>query len=167
MRVTKAIYDGVLAEAEADPLLEEINRRKKWAVGKVKNDSPVPIVVGGRRVDARTTKLIVFENGIPDDWFMEAAGYERKELLRDFDGCVLSFDSLDLVPLDVEVSVPPLGFGVTCHFEGAVVSNTIRLKPGAYSCIYRKRGYEDQTVRFEVRPSTPMTLPPPAAWKAR
>lgn len=165
--VAKAIYDGVLTEEEAKPLLDEINRRKKWAVGKVRNDCPVSITVGGRRVNAVTTELIVFENGIPEDWFMEASGYERKELLRDFDGCFLTFDSLDLVPLDVAVAIPSLGFGVACYFEGALVSGTIRLKPGSYSCVYRKRGYEDQSVRFTVRPSRPMTLPPPSTWKAR
>lgn len=167
VRVAKAIYDGVLAEDEAKPLLDEINRRKKWAVGKVKNDCSVPITVGGRRIDAKTTSVVVFENGIPDDWFLEAPGCERKELLRDFDGCALSFDNLDLVPLDVEVSVPPLAPGVICLFEGAAVSKTIRLKPGVYSCIYRRRGCEDQTVRFEVRPSNPMALPPPSAWKTK
>lgn len=167
VRVAKAIFDGVLTEEGAKPLLDEIKRRKKWAVGKVKNGCSVPIAVGGHRVDAGTTKLIVFENGIPNEWFAEAAGYERKPLLRDFDGCTLKFDDLDFVPLDVAVAIPSLGFGVACYFEDAHVTGTIRLKPGSYSCVYRKRGYEDQVVRFVVRPSRPMTLPPPSAWKAR
>lgn len=167
VRVSKAIYDGVLSEDEARPLLDEISRRKKWAVGKVKNECSVPITVGGRRVAPGKTELIVFENGIPDEWFAEAEGYERKSLLRDFDGCILSFDSLDFVPLDVIVHIPDLEAGVECRFEGALVSGTMRLKPGSYTCVYKKRGYEDQTVRFEVRPSTPMTFPPPSVWKAR
>ena len=167
VRVSKAIFDGILTEAEAAPLLDEINRRKKWAVGMVKNGCSVQIAVGGRRVDAGETKLIVFKDGIPGEWFLDAEGFERKPLLRDFDGCILSFDDLDLVPTDVAVGIPSLGFGVKCYFEGAHVSGEIRLKPGTYSCIYRKRGYEDQTVRFKVRPSTPMTLPLPSKWKAR
>ena len=167
VRVSKAIYDGILTEVDAAPLLDEINRRKKWAVGKVKNECSVPITVGGHCVDAGATKLIVFESGIPDEWFLEANGYERKLLLRDFDGCILTFDNLDLVPLDVMVDIPKLGYGEVCYFEGSPVSGTIRLKPGSYSCIYRKRGYEDQVVRFEVRPLCPMTLPPPSAWRVK
>lgn len=167
VRVAKAIYDGVLTEEGAKPLLAEINRRKKWAVGKVKNECSVPITVGGRKVDAKTTEVVVFEEGIPEEWFAEAKGCERKPLLRDFDGRTLTFDSLDFVPLDVVVTVPMLEYGVTCHFEGVPVSGKIRLKPGSYSCIYRRRGYEDQTVPFEVRSAQSMMFPSPSAWKAR
>lgn len=167
VRVAKAIFDGVLTEDGAKALLDEINRRKKWAVGKVKNECSVPITVGGHRVAPGTTELIVFESGIPDEWFAEAEGYERKQLLRDFDGCTLTFDSLDFVPLDVLITIPAIGSGVTCHFEGVSVSDAVRLKPGSYSCIYKKRGYEDQTIHFEVRPAQPMMLPSPSAWKAR
>ena len=167
VRVAKAIFDGVLTEAEAKPLLDEINRRKRWAVGMVENRCLVPIVVGGRPIAAGTTQLLVFENGIPDEWSAEAKGFEKKTLLRDFDGCLLTFDESDFVPLDVEVRVPVLDAGVTCQFEGASISGVIRLKPGSYVCLYRKRGYEDQMVHFQVRFGQPTEIPPPSAWKAR
>lgn len=97
--VTKAIFDGVLTEEDAKPLMDEINRRKKWAVGRVRNECSVPIAVGGRAIDAGTAKTIVFEDGIPDEWFAEAKGCGRKPLLRDFDGCTLSFDDSDFAYL--------------------------------------------------------------------
>ena len=165
--VTRAIYDGVLTETEAKPLLDEINRRKRWAVGMVENECRMPIVVGGRPVAAGTKQLLVFENGIPDEWIAAAKGFEKKSLLRDFDGCVLTFDESDFVPLDVEVRVPILEDSVTCQFEGTSISGVIRLKPGSYLCIYRKRGYEDQMVRFQVRSGQPTEIPPPSIWRAR
>ena len=167
VKVAKAMFDGVLTEEDAKPLLEEINKRKKWAVGRVKNDCPVPIIIGGRRIEAKTASVVVFENGIPEEWFAEADGRERKPLLRDFDGCSLVFEESDFTYNDVLVSVPGLEAGVECRLEGAPVHGTVRLKPGFYFCIYRKPGCEDQTVRFEVRPSSPMTLPPPSAWRTK
>ena len=165
--VTRAIFDGVLTEAEAEKLLDEIGERKRWSVGKVVNRCHVPIFVGGRRVEADSTSILVFEKGIPEEWIASAEGYENKTLIRDFDGRTIVLHENDFVPHDVVVSVPPLDRGVSCHFEGSAVTGTIRLKPGRYSCIYRRRGYEDQIVRFEVRPSTPTTLPPPGAWTAK
>ncbi len=167
VRTARAIFDGVLTETEAKPLLDEINKRKRWAVGKVENKCAVPITVGGRSIAAGTTELLVFENGIPSEWFAETKGYERKSLLRDFDGCVLSFSESDFVPLDVAVHVPALDVGVTCLFEGSSISGSIRLKPGSYFCIYKKRGYEDQMIHFQVRFGQSMEIPPPSDWKAR
>ena len=167
VRAARAIFDGVLTEAEAKPLFDEINKRKRWAVGRVENKCAIPITVGGRSIAAGTTELLVFETGIPSEWFAEAKGYERKSLLRDFDGCVLSFSESDLVPLDVAVHVPALDVGVTCMFEGSSISGSIRLKPGSYVCVYKKRGYEDQMIHFQVRFGQSMEIPPPSAWKAR
>ena len=165
--VTRAIFDGVLTEAEAEKLLDEIGERKRWSVGKVVNRCHVPIFVGGRRVEADSTSILVFEKGIPEEWIASAAGSENIALIRDFDGRTFILHENDFVPLDVVVAVPALERGVFCHFEGSAVTGTIRLKPGRYSCIYRRRGYEDQLISFEVRPSTPMTLPPPGTWTAQ
>lgn len=167
--LTKAIaIDRVVSEAEGATLDEAIKRRKSWSVGKVRNRCRnLVLTVGGRAVGPGKTEVLVFESGLPEDWFCEAEGYERKDLMRDFDGRTLSIGEDDLVARDVRVRVPNLEKGVSCHFEGTKVGTTLTLKPGSYSCVYRREGYQEQIIPFEVPFGMACTLPEPMAWTAR
>ena len=66
----------------------------------------------------------------------------------------------------VEVAIPSLESGVTCLFDGAEVKAGMKLKPGRYSCVYRRSGYRDQAVSFEVKAGIGSVLPQPGSWQA-
>jgi len=166
--VTKAVEENtVLTKADVKDLVAEIDRRRVWVVGKVQNRfSHLAISVGGHLVGAGETKLLVFETGLPKDWNCSAPGYEVKQMTRDFDGRLIMIGEEDLVAEDVHVSLPRLGAGITCYFEGRQISKSLSLKPGSYACVYRKDGYEEQVGKFEVLLGTPCVLPAPGEWKA-
>ena len=46
------------------------------------------------------------------------------------------------------------------------VKADINLKPGRYSCLYKKHGYKDQVVIFDVRLGVSRNLPTPKNWQA-
>ena len=165
VRVARAIFDGVITEEEGRPLLAEIDKRKKWLVGKIENQCLLPVSVGGHSVGANESKIIVFENGLPDEWSASMPGHENLQLLRDFDGRTIVFKESDFVPLDVVVKVPTLAKGVSCFFEGVPISGQIKLKPGRYFCIYRQGGYRDQKVTFTVAAGGGASIPPPGQWR--
>ena len=162
--------DKILSEDEAKEIkseIEEIEKRQRWVVGRIGNACRgVAIDVGGKVVEAGQTETLVFENGLPEDWSCKVAGYEPKALSRDFDGKTISIGEGDLVEAEVQVALPKIGAGITCFFNEKEVSGPLSLKPGAYSCIYRRTGYEEQAVRFEVPFGKSCELPMPGEWKA-
>ncbi len=167
--LTKAIVDdGIISEEATKSVEDEIRHRSQWVVGRVRNECRHLVVrVGGRAVAPGRTELLTFEKGLPEDWCYEADGYEKKELMRDFDGRTLVVDERELVPRSVSMAVPALEKDVVCSFEGMSIRSSITLKPGAYSCVYRRKGYVDQPVAFEVFLGKDGAIPAPGAWKAK
>ena len=159
--------DGILTEDTAKPIAEEIKSRSRWAVGRVHNRCGRDIVVGGVPVAAGKTELLVFKEGLPSTWTCRVIGYEPKDLSREFDGREISISENDLVPLDVKVSLPELDGGVACFFKDAEVRGSVSLKPGTYAFVYRRKGFQDQTVRMDVPLGEDCTLTRPGEWVAK
>ena len=156
--------EGVFTDDSAKAISDEIGERVGWAVGRVHNRCGRDIVVGGRKVGAGKTELLVFKEGLPVAWICRADGYEPKDLPREFDGREIFVSEGDLVPLDVKVSLPHLEDGVTCFYNDKRVNGSISLKPGSYSFVYKWRGYRDQAVRIDVPLGVDCTLPAPREW---
>lgn len=66
----------------------------------------------------------------------------------------------------VEVVIPSLESGVVCLFDGVEIKAGMKLKPGRYLCVYRRSGYRDQDISFEVKAGVDCALPPPGLWQA-
>lgn len=66
----------------------------------------------------------------------------------------------------VEVVSPELESGVICLIDGTEIKAGMKLKPGGYSCVYRRSGYRDQAVSFEVKAGVVCLLPSPGPWQA-
>lgn len=105
--LTNAVgVDRVMREEEAETLYEAIRKRRRWSVGKVQNGCSGPLVVGGRMIPARTTQVLIFEEGLPEMWKAQLEGYLSKELMRDFDGRTLHFTDADFTP-KTALGAPP------------------------------------------------------------
>lgn len=105
--LTSAVaVDRVMTEEEAASLYEAIRKRRRWSVGKVQNGCSGQLVVGGRVVSARTTQVLVFEEGLPEKWTAQLEGCLPKELMRDFDGRTLHFMDADFTPIDALGTAP-------------------------------------------------------------
>ena len=159
--------DGVFTAESSRAIADEIGDRVNWAVGRVHNRCERDIVVGGRKVAAGKTELLVFKEGLPGAWVCRVEGYEPKDLPREFDGREIFISEGDLVPLDVKVSLPDLDAGVACFRGDTRVNGSISLKPGLYSFVYKRHGYRDQTVRLDVPIGVDSTLPRPGEWEAK
>ena len=163
----KSEADGVLPASQAADFRKDVENRRRWVVGIVSNEALVDVMVGGRPVAAGGSALLAFADGLPSAWSLSAVGYETKALDSDFDGRKIVVTQGDLVPRAVEMRLPKLEDGVSCIFGGQVVTQPLRLRPGAYSCRYSRRGYEDQDVSFSVNVGENGSLPRPRAWVAR
>lgn len=107
--LTRAVaVDRVVTEAEAASLYEAIENRRKWSVGKVCNESTDALTIGGYTVPAKSEKILIFENGLPERWIAQLPGYHPKMLMRDFDGLTLKFSNADFTPKDSVNSIPSL-----------------------------------------------------------
>lgn len=151
--LTRAVaIDHTLTEEEAKPLYAAIESRRKWVVGKVVNETPDEINVGGRKVAGGQTALLRFENGLPDPdkWVVERAGYLPKPLMRDFDGLVLRFRDEDFVGHNVLIHVPEVAPDILFVLGGETRPERFYLKPGYYTGFYRRNGFRDQVISFEV-----------------
>lgn len=131
-------------------LYREIGMLKRAVVGRVVNDCSRDLLIGGYTIPAKTSKLLLYKNGLPDDWVAELPGCERKELTRDLDGLTLRFRDDDFISLNVRIFLPALEHGVTFAMDGEVRMKMFYLKPGSYTGFYRKDGFKDQQISFEV-----------------
>ena len=105
--LTRAVaVDRIVTEEEAASLYEAIERRRKWAAGIVQNDCSQPLVVADQIIPAYSSKVLVFENGIPAKWTAQLKGYHQKTLMRDFDGRILRFTPSDFTPKE-DIKVVP------------------------------------------------------------
>lgn len=148
----------------------EIVMLKASVVGRVVNDCSHDLLIGGFSIPAKTSKLLVYKDGLPDAWTAELPGCERKELRRDLDGLTLRFRDDDFIAANVLVSVPDVGRDVVFVLDGEAYAGRFHLKPGTYTGFYRRKGFKDQMVSFEVPVGVDVyNLPAPASnrWEMR
>ena len=167
LKLGKAVSAGILSSTDARPIEVEIAKRKRWMVGAVFNGCSTSVSIGGTAIRSGACGIVKLENGNPSGLGVDLSGYERLAIPPDFDGSVLSLTERNFVPKAVAVSLPPgLETGVECLFDGKAVTKPLLLKPGAYSCVYQRRGYRDQPVEFTVEAARDLTLPSPGPWIA-
>lgn len=131
-------------------LYREIGMLKRAVVGRVVNDCSRDLLIGGYAIPAKTSKLLSYKNGLPDEWVAELPGCERKELRRDLDGLTLRFRDDDFISTDVSILVPDVERDIVFVLDGMMRSRKFCLKPGTYTGFYRRKGFKDKQVVFDV-----------------
>ena len=173
-RLDEAVYlvsenaaAGVFSEEGAKALMASIEKRRRWIVGIVSNSTKVVIAVAGRNVDSGKSELFRFESALPSNWVCTSAGYDDVSLSPDFEGRMVVIDEKVMVPRAVAMQLPKLEDGVSCFFDGEVVTQSLKLRPGQHVCRYTRQGYEDQNISFPALFNKDGTLPQPQSWRAK
>lgn len=161
----------LFAEDETNRRIAEIEMRLTWTVGKISNRTGDAVVVGEGKVSVQSgeTVTVVFKEGA--SWTAIRRGYEPVMVTREsLDGNMIELSEERFIPSDVTVRLPQgLDMGVVCEFDGKVVSTAGRaVKPGQYTCAYRRTGYDKQEgLRFTVKVGeTDARFPEPGTWVA-
>ena len=172
-KISKGESGGVLDEQKAASLLGEVNVRKQWVVGVVKNQSQQEIDVAGRRIAPGQRECFVLEGGMPEGGLtVKCVGYRPLTLDKDtLDGSVVTVGSgkWKLVPIPkARVQVPALEGGVTCLVDGREREGDgeFELSAGRHEYVYRLKDHEDQKGSFAVGDGEVKKLPEPGKWRA-
>ena len=164
-RLQDAIKSNLFSPESAEPLKKKIDRAKKYVVGSVKNDCDGDLVVDGKSLRAGEERVFVFEDGKPSGHKMLLKGYAERPVPSNLDGKKIVVTTNDFKVSAVKMALPALDNGVTCIFDGKpVVETGLSLVPGAYECVYRKDGYDDQKVAFRALLGTDGVIPSPSEW---
>ena len=158
---------GVFSAEGAKALMDSIKKRREWIVGIVSNSMKTVISVDGRTIGPGKSELFRFENGLPPNWVCTVPGYDDVSLSPEFDGRIVVIDEKVMVPSAVAMQLPKLEDGVSCFFDGEVVTQSLKLRPGQRVCRYTRQGYEDQNISFAVLFNKDGALPPPQSWRAK
>ncbi|MBP5227767.1 MAG: hypothetical protein J6336_10325, partial [Kiritimatiellae bacterium] len=161
--------EKLFAEEETGRRLAEIEARLAWTAGEIVNRTGGPLSIGGTNVAAGATATVVFKEGA--SWTVTRHGYDPVTVNREtLDGKKVTLADDAFTPSDVLVK-PPQGLdaGVVCELDGKDVPVSGKaVKPGQYTCAYRRAGYDRREgLRFTVKiGETDARFPNPGAWVA-
>ena len=161
--------DHLCTEEEAVRFRTEIEAARKRVVGVLKNGSGLELVVDGKKLPAGDEQKFSFDDGEPMKRKMRLFGHDERPLPSNLDEKVMVVTTNDFNVSAVKVELPEsLEGGVTCFFNGKQVGGAgLSLTPGSYECVYRREGYEEQRVAFDVLLGTDRSIPEPDHWKAK
>ncbi len=163
---SKTLKDGIFNQQLFGSYEDKVKKLKSLVVGKIKNSCEFDIEVGHRKILAGKEELLVYANSLPKEWYCLAEGYEKRLLPANFEGRTINVSADTFEPAAVSVRKIELEDGVSCYINEKEVKADINLKPGRYSCLYKKHGYKDQVVDFDVRIGVSRNLPTPKNWQA-
>ncbi len=163
------VEDHLCTEGEAARFRAEIEAARKRVVGVLKNGSGLELVVDGRKLPAGVEHTFSFDDGEPIKRTMRLFGHDERPLPSNLDEKVMVVTTNDFNVSTVKVELPEsLEGGVTCFFNGKQVGGAgLSLTPGSYECVYRREGYEEQRIAFDVLLGTGRSIPEPDHWKAK
>lgn len=164
---SKAVDDGIFNQQLSDSYAEKIKKLKSLVVGKIKNSCGFDFEVSTKKILAGKEELLVYVGSLPKEWYCLAEGYEKRLLPANFEGRTINVSADTFEPAAVLVRKIELEDGVSCYINEKEVKADINLKPGRYSCLYKKHGYKDQVVDFDVRLGVSRNLPTPKNWQAK
>ena len=163
---------GLLGQAKADTLLNEVRLRKKWVVGVVANLTQHEIEVAGRQIQPGQREFFEFQDAMPQNGLrVSCSGHKPLTVDKnDLDGSVVSIGGgkwkLEPIP-KARVQIPQLPDGVICLLGGVKRTGTVEVDGGRrYNYVYRREGHEDQTGQIAVQSGELAHLPPPGEWRA-
>ena len=155
-----------LPPGEAALLKREIRNAESWCVSIVKNGCANSIWVDGTEIPVGGSKVMVYEDGHPENGIVSRPGFKTLHLPKDIDGKVHEVTDEAFVAKPVRFSLPTFADDVFCELEGRRWNSgeTVELMPGYYKCRYIRDTYKTQEVTFSVYANAEVKVPEPREW---
>ena len=155
-----------LSPGESALLKREIRNAESWCVSIVKNGCANSIWVDGTEIPVGGSKVMVYEDGHPENGIVSRPGFKTLHLPKDIDGKVHEVTDEAFVAKPVRFSLPTFSDDVRCELEGRSWNSgeTVELMPGYYKCRYMRDTYKTQEVTFSVYANAEVKVPEPRGW---
>ncbi|MBE6395414.1 MAG: hypothetical protein E7046_00210 [Lentisphaerae bacterium] len=155
-----------LPPGEAALLKREIANAESWCVSIVKNACANSIWVDGTEIPVGGSKVMVYEDGHPENGIVSRPGFKTLHLPKDIDGKVHEVTDEAFVAKPVRFSLPTFADDVFCELEGRRWNSgeTVELMPGYYKCRFMRDTYKTQEVTFSVYANAEVKVPEPREW---
>lgn len=156
----------LIAPGEVEQLKREIDSVENWCVSIVKNGCAFPVWLDGSEISAGGSKVMVYEDGHPENGVVMRPGFKPVHLPKDIDGKVYEITEDAFTAKPVRFSLPVFNSDIRCELEGRMRNpgETVELLPGYYECRYFRETYKPQTVKFSVYANADVKVPSPAEW---
>lgn len=166
----QAIVDGetarkILSRSELKSLRNDILRAKESVAGRIKNDCGFDFSVNGIALAPGESRVIEYDGVRFRGVIARAKGYEDKMIGgEELDGNEIAISDGQWTMSDVPVTLLSATDGVECLFDGKRVNGVFKVSPGRYELLFKRSGYEPQTVGFVANISEGCTVEAPRKW---
>lgn len=157
---------GLYSRQELEGFRRSIVKCEKLVVGELRNACGEELTADNRKISDGERVLFRFPEGNPEAHFMSLEGYKPRPFPKDIDGrsVVVQLKDFSLAP--VNVSRPKLDDSVECYVDGKILlEDGLLLMPGHHECVYVRKGYEKQSIKFDINKGVrSMVIPSPERW---
>lgn len=154
----------VLVKSEFDDSSDALAAAERLVAGVVRNGGDFDFSVNGFLVKPGEARVVEYNDGLSQDAVVKASGYEDIKIGKELDESEIVILTSQWTMSDVAVRLEPMAEGVECLFNGERVNGEFKVKPGSYRLVFRRNGYEPQTVGFDAKISVGCTVEAPRRW---
>lgn len=154
----------IFAKNEIDEWKSRVQEEAHWVVGRIKNDCDFGFSVGDIAISPDESRVIKYDDRQSQGVIVRARGYVDRKVAKELDGTDLVISGGQWTMSDVLVKIEGATKGVKCVFNGEQVNGEFKVKPGNYSLVFKRDGYESQSFDFFAKLYDGCTVAVPREW---
>lgn len=154
----------IFAKNEIDEWKSRVQEEAHWVVGRIKNDCDFRFSAADMAIPPGESRVIKYDDRQFQGVVVRARGYVDRKVAKELDGTDLTISRGQWTMSDVWVKIEGATKGVKCVFNGEQVNGEFKVKPGSYSLVFKRDGYESQSFDFTAKLCDGCTVTVPREW---
>lgn len=154
----------VFVKNEIEEWKSRVQEESHWVVGRIRNDCDFRFSAADMAIAPGESRVIKYDDRQSQGVVVRARGYVDRKVAKELDGVDLTISGGQWTMSDVLVKIEGATKGIKCVFNGEQVNGEFKVKPGSYSLVFKRDGYESQSFDFTAKLCDGCTVAVPREW---